>query len=387
MIMKRLGRMMAGVLILISQTGCWDIKTIQDTNYFTAIGFDYQKGRYVVYAQMLDFSSVAKQEGGKAGQPPQIWVGREEGATVNEAFNRFYKTTQQRVFWGHVSAYLFSSEALRQGIGKFLDGSVRYSETRFTQWIYSTDESIEAIFSVVPFFNVSPMASILMNPIENYRQLSFIRPFRLYRAAALIREPGYTLMMPTLSIRKDAWMKNQKPDPKLEVNGVYALGKNNLVEWFSDKEFKGDRWLENSTARSPLVVYIGGKPVRTVSIQKPKSRITPRKGSSLIFDVHVKCKAITIESQETVDEDSIQKKIEKQITQEIEETFKQGKSRGVDIYQLEHTLYKQDFKQWATLTSNGKQPLEGYQLGDVQVDAQLTHSGMLKEREQEQQQY
>lgn len=76
--MKRLGWTIACILILISQTGCWDIKTIQDTNYFTAIGFDYQNGRYVVYAQMLDFSSVAKQEAGKAGQPPQIWVGREE---------------------------------------------------------------------------------------------------------------------------------------------------------------------------------------------------------------------------------------------------------------------------------------------------------------------
>lgn len=385
MIMKRVGRMMIGVLILISQTGCWDIKTIQDTNYFTAIGFDYQKGRYVVYAQMLDFSSIAKQEGGKAGQPPQIWVGREEGATVNEAFNRLYKTTQQRVFWGHVGAYLFSKEALKQGIGKFMDGSVRYSETRFTQWIYSTDESIEAIFSVVPFFNVSPMASILMNPIENYRQLSFIRPFRLYRVAALIREPGYTLMMPTLSIKDDTWKKNLKPDPKLEVSGVYALGKNNQVEWFSYNQFKGDRWMERSTARSPLVVYINGKPVRTVSIQGPKPRITLRKGENLIFDVHVKCKAITIESQETVDEDSIRKQIEKQMAEEIEETFKQGKGRGVDIYQLEHTLYRQDSKQWANLTSNGKQPLEGYQLGDVRVDVQLTHTGMLRERVKDQQ--
>ncbi|WP_407869597.1 Ger(x)C family spore germination protein [Paenibacillus sp. P36] len=383
--MKRIGRMMIGLLILVSQTGCWDIKTIQDTNYFTAIGFDFQKGRYIVYAQMLDFGSVAKQEGGKAGQKPQIWVGREEGATVNEAFNRLYKTTQQRVLWGHVSAYLFSSAALKQGISKFMDGSVRYSETRFTQWIYSTDESIEAIFSVVPFFNVSPMASILMHPIENYRQLSFIRPFRLYRAAALLREPGYTLMIPTLSIRDDVWKRNQKPDPKLEVSGVYALGKNSMVEWFSDNQFKGDRWMEKSTARSPLVVYINGKPAQTVSINRPKPRITLRKGDNLIFDVHMRCKSLTIESQETVDEESVRKQIEKQIAEEIEETFKQGKDRGVDIYQLEHVLYKQNFRLWAKLTSNGEQPLEGYQLGDVRVDVQLTHTGMLREKVEDKQ--
>lgn len=143
--------------------------------------------------------------------------------------------------------------------------------------------------------------------------------------------------------------------------------------------------MEKSTARSPLVVYINGKPAQTVSIQRPKPHITLRKGDNLIFDVHVKCKAITVESQEAVDEKSLRKQIEKQIIEEIEQTFKQGKNRGVDIYQLEHTMYKQDFKQWANLTSNGKQPLEGYQLGDVQVDVRLTHSGMLREREREQQ--
>ncbi|NOV00377.1 Ger(x)C family spore germination protein [Paenibacillus planticolens] len=384
-LMKRLGRIMMGLLLIVSQTGCWDIKTIQDTNYLTAVGFDYQKGKFIIYGQMLDFGSVAKQEGGKQGQPPQIWVGHEEGETVNEAFNRLYKTTQQRVFWGHVNAYLFSSEALKQGIGKFLDGSVRFSETRFTQWIYSTDESIEEIFSIIPFFNVSPMSSILMHPVDNYRQRSYIRPFRLYRAAALLREPGYTVMLPTLSIRDDVWVKNEKPDPKLEISGVYSLGEHNKVDWFSESQFKGDRWLEKSTARTPIVVSIDGKSVQSVSIQRPKPRITLRKGGSLIFDVHVRCKAIIVEIVEKVDEELLRKQIEKQIAEEIDYTFKQGQNRDVDIYQLEHVLYKQDFGSWSKLTDNGKQPLEGYQLGDIQVDVRLTHSGMLKMNDKEKQ--
>ncbi|MCY9666935.1 Ger(x)C family spore germination protein [Paenibacillus alginolyticus] len=284
MITKGLGRLVFGMLLLVSQTGCWDIKTIQDTNYITAIGFDYQKGRYVVYCQMLDFSSVAKQEGGKRG-PSMIWVGQEEGDTVDDAYTRLYKTTQQRVFWGHVGAYVFTREALKQGIGNFTDSSVRYGETRYTQWVYSTDEPIETIFSVIPFFNVSPLSSILMQPVENYLQRSYIRPLKLYRVGALAREPGNTVMMPSLAIRKDVWVKNEKPDPKLEVSGVYAIAKKNHVEWLSEDEFKGARWLEKSTVRTPMVVYINGKAGLSVSIQKPKARITPRmKGDQPVFD-------------------------------------------------------------------------------------------------------
>lgn len=386
MITKGLGQLVIGMLLLLSQTGCWDMKTIQDTNYITAIGFDYQKGRYVVYCQMLDFSSVAKQEGGKGGQPPAIWVGQEEGETVNAAFTRLYKTIQQRAFLGHVGAYVFTREALKEGVGKFTDSSVRYGETRFTPWVYSTDEPIETIFSVIPFFNVSPLASILMQPEENYLQRAYIRPEKLYRFAALTREPGNTVMMPTLAIRKDVWVKNEKPDPKLEVSGVYAIARKNHVEWLSEDQFKGARWLEKSTVRTPMVVYINGKAEQSVTIEKPKARITPRmNGDQPLFDIHIEAKAVVAELLENVDEDTLQKQIVKQISEEIEQTFKQGRKHDTDVFQLEHALYKQAFPEWSKLTTNGEKPLENYQLGDIKVDIQLSHSGMLKMREKEQQ--
>lgn len=63
-------RSVAGLYILMISlslllTGCWDIREVQDINYISAIGVDYKDGEYIIYAQMLDFSSVAKQEGGE----------------------------------------------------------------------------------------------------------------------------------------------------------------------------------------------------------------------------------------------------------------------------------------------------------------------------------
>jgi spore germination protein KC len=57
----------------------------------------------------------------------------------------------------------------------------------------------------------------------------------------------------------------------------------------------------------------------------------------------------------------------------------------MDVFQLEHEIYKQDFPKWSKLTSNGEKPMEDYQLGDIKVDIQLSHSGMLMMREIEQQ--
>lgn len=374
-------KMGVGAVVLISQTGCWDMKTIQDTNYMTAIGFDFKDGKYIVYGQMLDFASVAKQEGGQSGQPPMIWVGKEEGATVSDAFNKLYRTSQQRVFWGHVGAYLFSKSALDQGIGKFTDGSVRYSETRFTQWVYSTDESIEAVFSVIPFFNVSPMTSILMQPIERFRQQSYIPPHRLFWVASKLREPGYTVMLPTLDIEKKTWAKNEKPDPKLRVNGAYTLDKQNKLEWFSEKQFIGGRWLNKFTSRTPLVVYRDGKAVQTVN-SKPVSHIKVRvQGGLTIFDIEIKASVGVAEIFEEIEEKELGKLISNQIKDEIEQTFKLGKSRGIDVYSLEHVLYRDEFKVWAKLTNYGEKPLHDYELGNVTVKVKVLHSGMLKMKE------
>ncbi|MCY9666934.1 hypothetical protein M5X11_18685 [Paenibacillus alginolyticus] len=88
---------------------------------------------------------------------------------------------------------------------------------------------------------------------------------------------------------------------------------------------------------------------------------------------------------ENVDEDTLQKQIVKSIAEEIEQTFKQGRKLDTDVFQLEHALYKQAFPEWSKLTSNGEKPLEDYQLGDIKVDIQLTHSGMLKMKDKEQQ--
>ncbi|MBD2864579.1 hypothetical protein [Paenibacillus oceani] len=71
--------------------------------YFAIVGFVSLldtitwDGKYVVYAQLLDFSNVSKPDFSKGGATGNVWSGKEEGITVVDAMNRLYKTSQQRV--------------------------------------------------------------------------------------------------------------------------------------------------------------------------------------------------------------------------------------------------------------------------------------------------
>ncbi|MGG1551553.1 Ger(x)C family spore germination protein [Paenibacillus ferrarius] len=359
-------------------TGCWDMKTIQDVNYMTAIGFDYQDGQYIVYGQMLSFANVAKQEA-QSTQVPKIWVGKGYGETVSAAYNNLYRTAQQRVFWGHVGAYLFSQSAIEKGGLRFTDASIRFNETRYTQWIYTTNEPILDLLNVVPFFDVSPLSSILMQPEENYRQHSTVAPLRLYRVSSQLREPGNTVNIPVLGVDRYTWYENGKKDPKLRIEGIVALTKMPHFARLRNEQIVGLRWMNNETVRTTLPVHQNGNAVGVVRIEKPKVHVTPRVTKNLVyFDVQLKGKAIVAEVLKYVPEPELTQLIQEEIKKQIHYTFAEGRKVGADVYSFEHVLYHDRFPDWARLTNKGTKALSDFELGDIQVNVHIIHSGMLR---------
>lgn len=372
--------LLACLLLPIFLTGCWDIKTIQDTNYITAIGYDYKDGQFVVYAQMLDFANVSRQEGGKGGQPASVWSGHESGGTVIEAMNRLYQTSQQRVFWGQVSSIVFTERALQRGIPDFWDGLIRFREMRYTQWVYGTKEPIDKIFTVLPFFHQSPIGSILHQPEDIYRQHSYIRPLRLQKAVAVYREPGGTLLLPSLGIAKTVWKQNRKDDPKLEVNGLFLVSKKRPNVWISDEHLQGLRWLDRDTKRSNVMLQLDGAPVASVSIEQPQAEVRPSltADGEPTYAINVRGKFTVSELIDPIDEVRVEKEAVKQVEAEIKHTFDYAKQQGADPYQLEHVLYRKTFPLWSKLTDNGERPLADYSLKSVKAELDLIHSGMYK---------
>ncbi|MFK7695638.1 Ger(x)C family spore germination protein [Paenibacillus sp. HJGM_3] len=369
--------------LLLVLSGCWDLKSIANTDYFTALGFDYKDDQYVIYAQMLDFSKVAKQEGGKPSRAGGVWTGRAEGRTMSDAIDSLFKTAQQRVFYGHISAIVFTENALKHGIHSYLDGLIRFRETRYTQWVYGTKEPIDQVFSVTPFFNLSPLASILHTPIETYIQQSDIRPLRLFKVVTELREPGQTLLLPSLEIVEDQWKKDERADPKLATGGVFAIKDGSLQGWLDYKKLVGVRWVEQSSVHASVTIEQNGKPAANISIRNMKAKIVPHaNGNKAGFSIRFTCKAAINALLQPIDEESIRQETAREIRTQLEQTFQAGKKQSIDVYTLEHVLYHDAFPAWSRLTSNGSMPLRDYSLDSVEIEVKLVHSGMFKNKEE-----
>lgn len=289
-------------LLLLS--GCWDEVQVGEVNYVTTLGIDYEDDQYIIYAQVLDFSSVAKMEFGKIVEPAPLYIGKGTGNTMNDAIYDLYRTIQQKTNWAHVGAIIYSESLLEIGTQNVEESLLKSGEFRYTPWMFGTNESLESMLSITGFYQLPPIYTILYKPKDSFEMYSYIEPLQFHRFNALNKEPGGTALLPSLMIDKTDWMKSkQQPEPKqtLKVDGVYPVSDGKYSEWVSYDEMIGYRWIDSNTLYSPINISLPGGKKAAVRITSPSSSIqVNRSGGQFTFDISVKAKGTLIDSSDNL---------------------------------------------------------------------------------------
>lgn len=367
------------LLISLLVTGCWDIKGIQDLNYLTSIGFDYEDGQYIVYGQMIDFSTVAKLESGKPTQPVPVWVGIGKGATIVNAINDLYRTTQMKLFFGQINAIVVGEKLLARGITDIREAIGRYYEMRYTPWIFGSKQPIDKLFTITPFFNLSPLMSVLHQPVENYKQRSIILPITIRDFSSIYREPDKAILLPSLTITEGNWKAGNQSKSMLEIDGVFVYQNESYKGFLMANQILGLRWMEPKTNRSPALIHSDGEVQATVSLEQPKVKIVPSiENGKSVYNVEVSLTGNISEVLKPISEAVLEQKAAQLVKREIVQTFKEGLNIQADIYGLQHTLYRKSNKQWKALRSENMLHLDARSLHQIKVDVKLDHSGKLK---------
>jgi len=372
-------RLSVCLAILFLLTGCWDIKDLQAINYVTSVGLDYKEGKFIIYAQMLDFASIAKQETGKSSQPPNQWVGKGTGETINLALNDLYNTMQQKTLWSHITSFVITNSYLEQETTRMTDTFFRFRDIRYTPWVYGTNDSIEQLFSTPGFFNLTSLSTILAEPMELYEQKSYIAPMKYVEFISEAREPDKTVLLPSISINQKQWNKSDKNEKKLFINGVFAIQNQSFKGWFGQKKINGLRWMESKTVRSPLAIEENGKVKAVLSMGEPKFDIKfHNEKNQPRFSININISGNIIESLDSLTDTEMIKKAQKQIEKEVRSTYEEGLKKKADFYSLEYELYRKHYFTWKQLGAKGQFLLKPDSLQNISVHVKLTHSGMIR---------
>nr|WP_275440342.1 Ger(x)C family spore germination protein [Paenibacillus sp. ACRRY] len=368
---------------LILLTGCWDSKEVQSINFITGIGIDYEDDKYIAYAQLIDFSSIAKQDGPTSRQASDIWIGRGEGTTLSMAINDLYQTSQQQTLWTHVKAIVLSKNALNGRLDDIFNTLLHSGELRYTPWIYGTEQSIPDVLAPAALLNQSTQTIELFEPIKLYKQFSAFEPIRLHQLLDGFREPSSVILLPSITNRNQTWFNGDKNPPLVKTDGFFVITNGKNQGKVSGEDADGTRFVNyDHVYQYPLYVYKSGRklPDLTLRLHDPHTKVSARmEGSGVTFDLSTSVKGVIIE--EHVSHQSPQMMEEaagKQIESEIRDTFEKTKSRQIDSYGLVEHLYRHDLALWKEYVQNRADPIQRFKLGKVNVHVKILNASTYK---------
>ncbi|MBW4841309.1 MAG: Ger(x)C family spore germination protein [Paenibacillaceae bacterium] len=373
------------ILVLVFSlllTGCWDMKETQNINFITALGVDYKEGRYIIYSQLLDFAEIAKQEGTVETGNGKVWIGQGEGRTIDEALNSLYPASQQRTFWTHVRAIVFSKALLDKHLTEAVNGLIQNRDLRYTPWVFGTYQNIPDIFSSISLLNESVLNSELLDPEEIFRQYSFIEPIRVINLMNGVKEPAVTALLPLISCTTKVWKGEGEPVSQVKLVGAYAIAQGANRGLVNSAMLQGARYIAfNRMIIFPLTLTLeDGTPV-TLSIIHSKSDVGVRANDEypkVRIQVRIKAYITEAGTASGVTAATIDELAEKKIEQDIRRSFDAAKAKQIDLYNLEEKLYRDEHARWKELMSRGKPLIFLMELDEVQVEMNLVHSSSYK---------
>lgn len=367
------------LLSLAIISGCWDQKAIQDLIYLTGIGVDFENNEYVIYAQSSDLASVAKQEPSGATESPPAVISIGRGETLQSALDNLQKNAQIPLFGGFVSTLIFHERILKKGIFSTFDILNRYGLLRYTKWVFGTREPIDKVMSDHTITGFSPLTSMLHQPLDVYRQRSFIEPIRYFTFVSRFWEPGNTVLLPNITIYTHSWKENNRFITRLNMDGVHPIHRGKWIGFIPNQNLLGVRWLTPKTEFAGLIIREGKKPKATLRVKHVSLDISPvQKGVDPRFRVTVHLRAFVRDMMGDVSAEYIKKNAEKQIEQQIRSTFLKGIASGADLYGLEETLYRKDIDAWKQFAKDHSRTLTENALDAVDVHVYLSDSGKMK---------
>ena len=356
-------------------SGCWGKNEPERMLYIHGFGIDYEDDEYKIYGQIINFKNVAKSDQ-PSSDPKQSEVGYASGKTVDEAIFKLYNSADEKIFWGHLTYIIFSEEALENGaMNSVIDTLIRYRETRYQVWLYSTDGSVKDVLLTTPIINTAITLSKLGDPMNSYEQESLVEPVDIRRMIIGLNEPGHEMVIPYFSITEN-WETTEGKDKIAQLSGVGLITPKEF-KGFIKKKMYGLKWMNDKTKRGEVTFSLDSdEEVMSIILQKIKVKVTPVVGGdSVKFDIDVKMQGEVSAIPVKIKKDEIRKKAEQEIKRQIEETYKEGLKKEVDIYRLSEYLYRKDVKAWKRLQKNGKVELAEDSIRTLNVKITDLNSG------------
>lgn len=364
-------------LLIFPLAGCWDSNEPERLVYAHGIGLDYQKGKYTIYVGLINLGLMAKSNSGSGNPSITSEIGHASGDSVEAAIYNLYRTSQRRIYWGHLTYMVLTNNALKHtGLQAISDIFSRYFESHYHIWVYSTEKPIKDILRTLPNNSMSSDLSRLSDPIASFDQFSYVHPLDMREVIIFNNEPPHEMVVPLISNSNNQWEGSNKPRNVATLEGLSVLTSQTLKGNITGSDASGFRWMDQNFRRSGLSIMSNNHTNLGVTIKKLNVTITPvTKNKKAQFIVNINADAVINRFEKKIATSTIEKEIEGIIKKEVLRTYQKGLDINSDIYGFSHILYKNYFSVWQKIQKNGKIPLDKDTIQKINVKVLVLDGG------------
>jgi spore germination protein KC len=355
--------------------GCSGLKNIQDINYITAIGMDYDEEmkEYNVYVQGLNFANVAKQEGAKPAEPIPSTIGSATGETLNLAVSKLYKKSEPPLYFGHVSTLIVSKNIVKEHFKDVLEEIGRNRSIRHTLRVMTTEESIEDVFNINALYNYPPLYTVLYKYDENELYQDELMPINLLNLLREYFEPMVVAKIPSVKIDKKSW-KSEGNYPVVYFDGFEIFQQQKYIDFIPFNDAVILNWLLEKKVALNRKVKKEGELVAAVKIAPAKMKVKYEKGSSHPkFSIEVSASADILELLEDIPVKELESLIGEEIKQRIITIYEKGIDKKADVLNVGEKWYRKHPKQYHSIKNTNSFYLDKDSLTSLKVKVQVFH--------------
>jgi spore germination protein KC len=394
--MKRNIGMLFILIILLTLTGCWNRRELNDLAITEMIGFDKKGDQYEISAQVVNPGEVATKKGGGSKGAPVVTYS-ETGNTIFETFRKITARSPRNLYFSHLRVLVISEQLAREGIGKTIDFISRYHQFRTDFFIVVTKgESAKKILEIY----TPPLEIIPGNNIHRALDVS-----SKYQAGSgkvtldtLISDIISGKKQPVVAGIEVAGDKEReemgtkenvdkiKPISHLLSVGLAVFKKDKLVGWLNEEESKSYNFIRDKVKNTVLDISCpkGGKLV--VEIIRSKSKVKgniingkPEVNVELRLEANVADVECEIDLTKTKTIYELEKSSEKKLKDDLLRAInKAQKKYKADIFGFGEAIHCSSPKEWKKIKKSWDQEFVNVPV-NVKVDVKIRRLGTVKD--------
>lgn len=330
-------------LLVLTTTGCWNYRELNDYAIATGMAIDYKDDKYEV---TLLFSNGKKEEDKTS---TQITVATDTGKTIYEAIKNISLSVPKEIYLSHLSVVIISDTLAKEGITPTLDFLLRDPQSHQNfYFIVSKDKDAKDILSVItplsdyPSQNVTSSIKLtekLQGRITNAGFNNFVSS--LLKKGINPVSNSIILVGDEESGTKKEEQENSKASAytKLDTLGIFKGDK--LVDWANTEESIGINMLLDDVEILYLDIPCEDKNI-VLSSNSYKLKNDVKK-DKISVDITVEGKvnevgcSINLKNEKTIE--NLEDEAEKIMKEYTEDAINKAKELKTDIFGYGNMIY------------------------------------------------